>query len=140
MTLYLQADQEFDLPVKAKTDICTIMYTSGTTGDPKGVLISNASIICLVAGVDRLLNCVNEQVRYASSPFIMHPYIITDQSLIALTMRESQLEQTDVYMSYLPLAHIFDRVVEELFMFHGASIGFWRGVSTVTCLLIPLGF
>uniref|UniRef100_A0A0E0N064 Long-chain-fatty-acid--CoA ligase n=1 Tax=Oryza rufipogon TaxID=4529 RepID=A0A0E0N064_ORYRU len=92
------ADQEFDLPVKAKTDICTIMYTSGTTGDPKGVLISNASIICLVAGVDRLLNCVNEQ-----------------------------LEQTDVYMSYLPLAHIFDRVVEELFMFHGASIGFWRG-------------
>jgi long-chain acyl-CoA synthetase len=105
------ADQEFDLPVKAKTDICTIMYTSGTTGDPKGVLISNASIICLVAGVDRLLNCVNEQ-----------------------------LEQTDVYMSYLPLAHIFDRVVEELFMFHGASIGFWRGVSTVTCLLIPLGF
>ncbi|KAM3350276.1 hypothetical protein ACQJBY_022824 [Aegilops geniculata] len=74
------------------------MYTSGTTGDPKGVLISNASIICLIAGVDRLLNSVNER-----------------------------LEETDVYMSYLPLAHIFDRVVEELFMFHGASIGFWRG-------------
>jgi hypothetical protein len=36
-------------------------------------------------------------------------------------------------MSYLPLAHIFDRVVEELFMFHGASIGFWRGVSIITC-------
>uniref|UniRef100_A0A0D9V3P1 Long-chain-fatty-acid--CoA ligase n=1 Tax=Leersia perrieri TaxID=77586 RepID=A0A0D9V3P1_9ORYZ len=91
-------DQEFDLPVNTKTDICTIMYTSGTTGDPKGVLISNASIMCLIAGVDRLLSSVNEQ-----------------------------LEQTDVYMSYLPLAHIFDRVVEELFMFRGASIGFWRG-------------
>jgi long-subunit acyl-CoA synthetase (AMP-forming) len=36
-------------------------------------------------------------------------------------------------MSYLPLAHIFDRVVEELFIFHGASIGFWRGVSTTIC-------
>jgi long-chain acyl-CoA synthetase len=61
---YLQAgDQEFDLPVKQRTDICTIMYTSGTTGDPKGVLISNASIICLIAGVDRLLNSVNERVR-----------------------------------------------------------------------------
>ncbi|KAL6615722.1 hypothetical protein ACP70R_037992 [Stipagrostis hirtigluma subsp. patula] len=94
----LAGDQEFDLPAKEKTDICTIMYTSGTTGDPKGVLISNASIICLIAGVDRLLNCVNEQ-----------------------------LAESDVYMSYLPLAHIFDRVVEELFMFHGASIGFWRG-------------
>ncbi|KAK3164958.1 hypothetical protein QOZ80_1AG0027070 [Eleusine coracana subsp. coracana] len=94
----LAGDQEFDLPVKEKTDTCTIMYTSGTTGDPKGVLISNASIICLIAGVDRLLNCVNEE-----------------------------LAEKDVYMSYLPLAHIFDRVVEELFMFHGASIGFWRG-------------
>ncbi|GJM93690.1 hypothetical protein PR202_ga10272 [Eleusine coracana subsp. coracana] len=59
----LAGDQEFDLPVKEKTDTCTIMYTSGTTGDPKGVLISNASIICLIAGVDRLLNCVNEEVR-----------------------------------------------------------------------------
>ncbi|CAM0881934.1 unnamed protein product [Alopecurus aequalis] len=96
--LSLAGDQEFDIPVKQRTDICTIMYTSGTTGDPKGVLISNASIICLIAGVDRLLNSVNER-----------------------------LEETDVYMSYLPLAHIFDRVVEELFMFHGASIGFWRG-------------
>ncbi|KAG8055991.1 hypothetical protein GUJ93_ZPchr0001g29672 [Zizania palustris] len=96
--LSLAGDLEFDLPLKEKTDICTIMYTSGTTGDPKGVLISNASIICLIAGVDRLLNYVNEH-----------------------------LEQRDVYMSYLPLAHIFDRVVEELFMFHGASIGFWRG-------------
>ncbi|VAH62235.1 unnamed protein product [Triticum turgidum subsp. durum] len=94
----LAGDQEFDLPVNQRTDTCTIMYTSGTTGDPKGVLISNASIICLIAGVDRLLNSVNER-----------------------------LEETDVYMSYLPLAHIFDRVVEELFMFHGASIGFWRG-------------
>jgi hypothetical protein len=64
MASYLQAgDQEFDLPAKQRTDICTIMYTSGTTGDPKGVLISNASIICLIAGVDLLLNSVNERVR-----------------------------------------------------------------------------
>jgi hypothetical protein len=40
-------------------------------------------------------------------------------------------------MSYLPLAHIFDRVVEELFMFHGASIGFWRGVSIIMCIQNP---
>jgi long-chain acyl-CoA synthetase len=72
VVLYLQAaDQEFDLPDKEKTDICTIMYTSGTTGDPKGVLISNESIICLIAGVDRLLNCVNEEVRYSGSSCIM---------------------------------------------------------------------
>ncbi|XP_039037176.1 long chain acyl-CoA synthetase 4-like, partial [Hibiscus syriacus] len=96
--LQLGEIKTFDLPVKKKTDICTIMYTSGTTGDPKGVLISNESIVTLIAGVKRLLGSVNEQ-----------------------------LTTTDVYISYLPLAHIFDRVIEEAFISHGASIGFWRG-------------
>ncbi|KAL4353267.1 hypothetical protein GQ457_06G037780 [Hibiscus cannabinus] len=96
---FLQGEnKQYDLPIKKKNDICTIMYTSGTTGDPKGVLISNESIITLLAGVNSLLERVNEQ----------------------LTMN-------DVYISYLPLAHIFDRVIEELFISHGASIGFWRG-------------
>lgn len=55
-------DQSFDLPVKKKSDICTIMYTSGTTGDPKGVLISNESIITLLAAIKQLLACCKEQV------------------------------------------------------------------------------
>lgn len=38
------------------------MYTSGTTGDPKGVMISNESIVTLIAGVKRLLQSVNEEV------------------------------------------------------------------------------
>ncbi|KAG6493390.1 hypothetical protein ZIOFF_048373 [Zingiber officinale] len=96
---YIQGcDTQFDLPVKKMDDICTIMYTSGTTGDPKGVLISNKNIITLISGVDRLLLSVNEQ-----------------------------LHEDDVYISYLPLAHIFDRVIEEMFIYCGASIGFWRG-------------
>ncbi|XP_028774783.1 long chain acyl-CoA synthetase 4-like [Neltuma alba] len=90
--------QSFDLPVKKKSGICSIMYTSGTTGDPKGVLISNENIVTLLAGIKRLLERVNEQ-----------------------------LTEKDVYISYLPLAHIFDRVIEELFIWHGGSIGFWRG-------------
>ncbi|KAI3453817.1 hypothetical protein Pfo_010480 [Paulownia fortunei] len=96
--LSLGENKHFNLPVKKKTDICTIMYTSGTTGDPKGVMISNNSIVTLIAGVKCMLENVNE----------------------ALTV-------TDVYLSYLPLAHIFDRVIEECFINHGASIGFWRG-------------
>jgi len=40
-----------------------------------------------------------------------------------------QLTSKDVYLSYLPLAHIFDRVIEELCIYEAASIGFWRGVN-----------
>ncbi|KAI3522482.1 hypothetical protein L1887_00299 [Cichorium endivia] len=96
--LSLGENKKYDLAVKDKNDICTIMYTSGTTGDPKGVLISNKNIVTLTAGVRRLLESANES-----------------------------LTSNDVYLSFLPLAHIFDRVIEECFIYHGASIGFWRG-------------
>ncbi|CAL5367911.1 unnamed protein product [Camellia sinensis] len=61
-TKYLKIgdDKQYDLPVKKKSDICTIMYTSGTTGDPKGILISNNSIVTLIAGVRCLLGSVHE--------------------------------------------------------------------------------
>lgn len=49
-----------------------------------------------------------------------------------------KLDVNDVYLSFLPLAHIFDRVIEELFIWTGASIGFWRGVSTSVQLLVSL--
>jgi len=38
------------------------MYTSGTTGDPKGVLISNENIITLLSGMKQILTSCNEQV------------------------------------------------------------------------------
>ncbi|KMT11922.1 hypothetical protein BVRB_5g098860 [Beta vulgaris subsp. vulgaris] len=106
--LQLGGDKQYDLAKKDKSDICTIMYTSGTTGEPKGVLISNENIITLIAGVNRFLESSKEELS-------MH----------------------DVYLSYLPLAHIFDRVIEECFISHGARIGFWRG--DVKLLLEDIG-
>lgn len=50
-----------------------------------------------------------------------------------------QLNEKDVYISYLPLAHIFDRVIEELFISHGASIGFWRGVRQLMHFFLLIG-
>ncbi|XP_028082346.1 long chain acyl-CoA synthetase 4-like isoform X2 [Camellia sinensis] len=107
--LLLGDDKQYDLPVKKKSDICTIMYTSGTTGDPKGVLISNNSIGTLIAGVRCLLGSVHEL------------------DFLHIHLKILLLTEKDVNLSYLPLAHIFDRVIEECFINIGGSIGFWRG-------------
>ncbi|PWA61219.1 AMP-dependent synthetase/ligase [Artemisia annua] len=96
--LNLETRDSFDLPLKKRSDICTIMYTSGTTGEPKGVIITNESILSILSGVHHHLESMSEEFQV-----------------------------TDVFFSYLPLAHIFDRVIEELFISNGASIGFWRG-------------
>ncbi|KAJ7541084.1 hypothetical protein O6H91_10G045400 [Diphasiastrum complanatum] len=76
-------------------DICTIMYTSGTSGEPKGVLLTNEALTTLVAGLDAQFNQV--------------------------------VDEESVYFSFLPLAHAFDRIVEEWFIHKGASIGYWQG-------------
>lgn len=43
------------------------MYTSGTTGDPKGVMISNESILSVLDGVKRFLEGSNERVSSLAS-------------------------------------------------------------------------
>lgn len=79
-------------------DLCTIMYTSGTTGDPKGVKLSHRAVIATVAGMEKFLE-----------------YTSVD------------LGPNDATLSYLPLAHIFDRVAEELMLNVGGRIGYFQG-------------
>lgn len=79
-------------------NICTIMYTSGTSGDPKGVVLTHETIATFVSGVDLFL----EQF-------------------------EDKMTVDDVYLSFLPLAHILDRVIEEYFFRRGASVGYYHG-------------
>ncbi|KAM7274842.1 hypothetical protein ACFE04_016708 [Oxalis oulophora] len=78
--------------------ICTIMYTSGTSGDPKGVVLTHETITTFVKGVDFFL----------------------DQF-------EDKMTADDVYLSFLPLAHILDRMIEEYFFRKGASVGYFHG-------------
>eukprot|EP01088_Endostelium_zonatum_P016262 TRINITY_DN431_c0_g4_i1.p1 TRINITY_DN431_c0_g4~~TRINITY_DN431_c0_g4_i1.p1 ORF type:complete len:685 (-),score=160.09 TRINITY_DN431_c0_g4_i1:171-2225(-) len=82
------------VPPKA-TDLSTIMYTSGTTGDPKGVLLSHENIISM-------MNCCNIRVEELVAP-------------------------GDCYLSYLPLAHILERMVTSMAIYKGVGIGMFSG-------------
>jgi long-chain acyl-CoA synthetase len=69
-----------------------IMYTSGSTGAPKGVCISHENIIASLGGVYTLIG---------------HQFAVDD-----------------TYLAYLPLAHIFELIVELLMFFVGITTGF----------------
>ncbi|KAF4448859.1 long-chain acyl- synthetase [Fusarium austroafricanum] len=76
-----------------REDVCTINYTSGTTGNPKGVLITHGNAVSAIAG-----GRVNGNVS-----------------------------AKDVHLSYLPLAHIYGRLIDQIAVAEGASLGFFRG-------------
>uniref|UniRef100_A0A2P2MPE9 Long chain acyl-CoA synthetase 1 protein n=2 Tax=Rhizophora mucronata TaxID=61149 RepID=A0A2P2MPE9_RHIMU len=87
-------------------DICTIMYTSGTSGDPKGVVLTHETVALFVRGMD----------------------LFMDQF-------EDKMTVDDVYLSFLPLAHILDRMIEEYFFRKGASVGYYHGKFSWDLLL-----
>lgn len=58
-----QGSLDCELPPKQKTNICTIMYTSGTTGEPKGVILTNRAIMTEVLSIDQLIDITDRAVR-----------------------------------------------------------------------------
>ena len=59
---------------------------------------------------------------------LTHKAVLSTISGIEVLLEElgQKLGSDDVYLSFLPLAHIFDRVVEELFLSLGGSIGYFQ--------------
>ena len=78
------------------SDLCTICYTSGTTGNPKGVMLS-------------------------------HENIVADVSATLLQLGDQKPNCSDVMMSFLPLAHMLERVCEVSVYMQGGCVGFFSG-------------
>uniref|UniRef100_A0A8C5JYP5 Long-chain-fatty-acid--CoA ligase n=1 Tax=Jaculus jaculus TaxID=51337 RepID=A0A8C5JYP5_JACJA len=90
--------ENFKKPVPPNPeDLSIICFTSGTTGDPKGAMITHENI---VANTSAFLRCLENS--YFPSP-------------------------EDVTISYLPLAHMFERVVEAVLFSCGGRVGFFQG-------------
>ena len=77
--------------------VATILYTSGTTGTPKGVLLTHAN--------------VGSNVR------------------VCRTLLD--ISDTDTTLSFLPLSHVFQRMVDYVFFNVGCTIAYARDMTTV---------
>jgi long-chain acyl-CoA synthetase len=76
-----------------ETTAC-IMYTSGSTGNPKGVVISHGNLLASVSSVE----------------LVFGPHIPVG----------------DIYLAYLPLAHVLEYIVELCAMYVGITCGYAR--------------
>jgi long-chain acyl-CoA synthetase len=78
-------------------DLATLLYTSGTTGVPKGVMLSHNNIISQLLAAQNLAP-VNENSRA---------------------------------LSFLPLNHVYERVLTYLYMYLGVSIWYAESIEKV---------
>ncbi|KAK2530629.1 Acsl5 [Columba guinea] len=85
-------------PVPPKPeDLCIVCFTSGTTGNPKGAMLTHENVVSNVAA---FLRCTENTTEVTSS---------------------------DISISYLPLAHMFERVVQAVIYSCGGRVGFFQG-------------
>ncbi|KFP34447.1 Long-chain-fatty-acid--CoA ligase 5 [Colius striatus] len=85
-------------PVPPKPeDLCVVCFTSGTTGNPKGAMLTHQNVVANAAA-----------------------FLISTENTFEFT-------SSDITMSYLPLAHMFERVVQTVVYSCGAKVGFFQG-------------
>jgi len=78
------------------SELATICYTSGTTGNPKGVMLT-------------------------------HENIVADVAAVQVHLGELKPRNDDVMLSFLPLAHMLERICETALFIEGGSVGFFQG-------------
>ena len=94
---------------------------------PKGALLRHGNIMATVACVPYLVRLSGERAPFDASPaWVIGPCALPVSERCVVLPCCACAEQ-DLHVSYLPLAHIFETVIQVAFLVHGAQIGFFQG-------------
>lgn len=77
--------------------LLTILYTSGTTGKPKGVMLTHLNLVSNVKNCDKF------------APF----------------------DKMSRALSFLPLNHVYERMISSLYLYHGIGIYYAEGLEKI---------
>ena len=82
-----QPSKEFVIP-KIKEEIAVILYTSGTTGSPKGVMLSHNNLISNLTQISNLLKKEGKLKSFSVLP-LSHVYELTCNALVNINLGNS---------------------------------------------------
>lgn len=103
------ADVLWKLP-SSPDQLALIMYTSGTTGEPKGVMLTHGNLnACAMTYIHMLGNALDGA------------------------------SDDDAYVAYLPLAHIFEFAAEHVFLIRGRMLGYSNPKTLTNAAAKPHG-
>ncbi|KAI5167891.1 long-chain acyl-CoA synthetase [Nematocida sp. AWRm78] len=94
---YKEAKKRFTAP--APETVATICYTSGTTGAPKGAMLMHRNFLSVVGS-----------------------FILLSKRGVFFDIKPGRR-----YLSFLPLAHVFERIVESALLLSKCEIVYYRG-------------
>jgi len=86
--------KDIELSPAKPESICTICYTSGTTGNPKGAMVSHEAL-------ESTIDCMDHT--------------------------GFEYFKDDIYLSFLPYAHIMETLIFALIMTHGRTFALYSG-------------
>jgi len=90
-------------------------------GNPKGVMLTHHTLV----------TCLSLLFGFAGNPkgvMLTHHTLVTAVASLQgfVDLGNIRMGPDDSFLSFLTLAHIFDRVVEEFMLSVGGHIGYWQ--------------